>query len=120
VAALGRRSAGITRCRECSYLRAVRRQNYKLRLMCESGHEPDAPWGNDMPQVGNWRSQSAYDYLNELKPSELAWEFLRRNPDYKRDYRTAVEGAAGDDGISQPLILRWGLRFPFRSGSTGK
>ena len=27
----------------------------------------------------------AYDYILELNDSELAWEFLRRNPDYQRD-----------------------------------
>jgi len=42
-----------------------------------------------------------YDYVNELKPPELAWEFLRRNPDYRRNYRTAVEAAADETGISQ-------------------
>ena len=75
-----------------------------------------------MPQVGGWRSEAAYDYVSELKPSELAWEFLRRNPDYKRDYRAAVAGAAGEveAGHSEPLMLRWGLRFPFRSGAAGK
>ena len=50
-----------------------------------------------------------YDHVNELKPPELAWEFLRRNPDYRRDYRTAVEAAADETGISQ-APLRWGLR----------
>jgi len=59
-----------------------------------------------MPQVGGWRSEAAYDYVSE------------RNPDYKRDYRAAVEGAAGE--AEGPLMLRWGLRFPFRSSATGK
>ena len=27
----------------------------------------------------------AYDYILELNDSEVAWEFLRRNPDYQRD-----------------------------------
>jgi hypothetical protein len=30
---------------------------------------------------------AAYDYVIDLCPSDLAWEFLRRNPDYQRDYR---------------------------------
>jgi hypothetical protein len=31
-----------------------------------------------------WRSESAYEYIDKLSPSDLAWEFLRRNPDYLR------------------------------------
>jgi hypothetical protein len=38
-----------------------------------------------MPPVPDWRSAAAYAYLNDLNPAELAWEFLRRNPDYQRD-----------------------------------
>jgi hypothetical protein len=43
-----------------------------------------------MPPVADWRSAAAYVYLDDLDPAELAWEFLRRNPDYQRDYRTAA------------------------------
>jgi type IV secretory pathway VirD2 relaxase len=39
-----------------------------------------------MPQ--EWRFEAAYTYLNDLTP-ELAWEFLRRNPEYHRHYRRA-------------------------------
>ena len=34
----------------------------------------------------------AYDYALTLCASELAWEFLRRNPDYQRDYRLSRRG----------------------------
>ena len=44
--------------------------------------------GNNMPSIADWRSAAAYTYLNDLTPAELAWEFLRRNPDYQREYRT--------------------------------
>jgi hypothetical protein len=30
---------------------------------------------------------AAYDYVLDLCQSDVAWEFLRRNPDYQRDYR---------------------------------
>jgi hypothetical protein len=35
---------------------------------------------------------TAYDYVLALCPSDLAWEFLRRNPDYQRDYRLSRRG----------------------------
>jgi hypothetical protein len=70
-----------------------------------------------MPQ--EWRAEAAYAYLNELKPAELAWEFLRRNAEYQRDYRTAAHAAADQAELSEPLIAQWGLRFPDQSGSSG-
>src|SRR5215510_12221287 len=32
-------------------------------------------------------NRAAYAYVLNLCPSDLAWEFLRRNPSYQRDYR---------------------------------
>jgi hypothetical protein len=72
-----------------------------------------------MPPVPDWRSAAAYAYLDELNPAELAWEFLRRSPDYQRDYRAATRDAAGQTEFPDPLIVRWGLPFPDRSGSAG-
>ena len=47
----------------------------------------------------------------------LAWEFLRRNPDYQRDYQAAAGDSADQAEFPEAAILRWGLRFPGRSGS---
>lgn len=63
-----------------------------------------------MPPVPDWRSAAAYAYLDDLKPAELAWEFLRRNSDYRRDYRAVAE-VGGQAEFPEPLILRWGLPF---------
>jgi hypothetical protein len=38
----------------------------------------------------NWRSPDDYAHLNELTAPELAWEFLRRNPEYIRDNRSTA------------------------------
>jgi hypothetical protein len=43
-----------------------------------------------MPSAPEWRSASAYAYVDDLNAAELAAEFLRRNPAYRRDYRAAV------------------------------
>jgi len=76
-------------------------------------------WGINMPPVRQWRSEGAYAYLNDLEPAELAWEFLRRNPEYQRDYRTAADSTADQAEFPESLIARWGLRFPDQSGSSG-
>jgi hypothetical protein len=73
-----------------------------------------------MPPVREWRSAAAYEYLKDLDPTELAWEFLRRNPAYRRDYRTTVDGTVGQPENSVTVIWRWGLRFRDRSGSSSR
>lgn len=62
------------------------------------------------PDPSRWRSAEAYDYLDDLSSADLAWEYLRRNPDYQNDFQTASHGRDPD-----ALIARWGLRFPCRS-----
>ena len=70
-----------------------------------------------MPPVSDWRSAAAYAFLNDLNPAEFAWEFLRRNPEYQRDYRAAAADGADEPEFLEALLLKWGLRFPDRSGS---
>jgi hypothetical protein len=67
-----------------------------------------------MPPVLDWRSAAAYAYVDDLNPRELAWEFLRRNRDYQRDYQAAAVDAAGQAEFAEQVMLRWGLRFPDR------
>lgn len=69
------------------------------------------------PDASTWRS-SAYDHLDELTASDLAWEWLRRNDGYDADF----EALTSENGASQPLTerirQRWGLRFSCRSPDT--
>lgn len=61
-----------------------------------------------------WRDPQAYDYLEGLSAPDLAWEFLRRNPDYQRDY-AALTAAPHDAAAQAAFRARWGLMFPCRS-----
>jgi hypothetical protein len=74
--------------------------------------------GINMPSAPQWRSDAAYAYLNELQPAELAWEFLRRNPNYQRDFQAAADATADQADLSESLIAQWGLRFRNPSGSS--
>ena len=65
--------------------------------------------------IYQWWSQDAYQYADTMEPAGLAWEFLRRNPDYRTTYDTA--SAQADHGTDGPA-RRWGLRFPGRSKQT--
>lgn len=65
----------------------------------------------------DWRSKAAYDDLDTAPLRTLAWEFLRRNPDYARDYEEAM--ALPDNGRRDVVAAHWGLRFPVESGPSG-
>jgi transcriptional regulator len=41
------------------------------------------------PSAGRLQQLSAYDYVRFLSRSRIAWEYLRRHPSYKRDWRAA-------------------------------
>jgi len=44
-----------------------------------------------------------YEYLRFLTPSRLAWEYLRRNSEYCRDWRISTPGRP------QPRLLKTGV-----------
>jgi hypothetical protein len=71
--------------------------------------------GSNMPTTPDWRNAAAYAYLQQLNRVELAWEFLRRNPNYNRDFRAAARRTSNQAEFPERLIRRWGLRFPCRS-----
>ena len=57
------------------------------------------------PDTSHWRSKETYDYLDSLPPEGLAWEFLRRNENYQREYSTHKRRGNVD------ASKHWGLRF---------
>jgi len=48
---------------------------------------------------------AAYRYTLEIEPAGFAWEFLRRNPQYRLAFGSGLDPA--DDAVRS-----WGLRFP--------
>ena len=61
----------------------------------------------------DWRSESAYEELNTASLRDLAWEYLRRNPDYVCDHARSI--AAQSDEAAAVAVQTWGLRFRRRS-----
>lgn len=63
----------------------------------------------------DWRSPAAYGHTKHIPAAGFAWEYLRRNDEYRRDFRTIAltAGAAARD--LEEFAHRWGLRFPVRS-----
>lgn len=69
-----------------------------------------------MPPASDWRSASTAQKLMSLDRPQFAAEFLRRNPDYIKDYRTTQDqiasGSLAHDVGMERLARRWGLSFP--------
>lgn len=63
----------------------------------------------------DWRSPETIDRLNRLERPGFAAEFLRRNPDYRRDFvrtqRQIARASVDAETAHVSLARRWGLRF---------
>ncbi|MDZ5696742.1 transcriptional regulator domain-containing protein [Chelativorans sp. M5D2P16] len=66
----------------------------------------------------DWRNEKAYAYTARLTRREWAWEFLRRNPEFRRQLAIAVrqatcsKGRAALQAIRSTVDLsRWGILF---------
>jgi len=57
--------------------------------------------------IFNWRDAGTYHYLEKLYADDLAWEFMRRNPDYQQLYEQSYLLDTGADMIDD----KWGLAF---------
>ncbi|APG09519.1 hypothetical protein BKD09_14340 [Bradyrhizobium japonicum] len=62
-----------------------------------------------MPKF-DWRSPESYKSLQDAEVTDLAWEFLRRNPDYRRDYEETI-GNSPDGEVTPEFRRRWGICF---------
>ncbi|WP_091918481.1 DUF6499 domain-containing protein [Mesorhizobium sp. YR577] len=71
------------------------------------------------PDSSQWRSSTAYEFIKDASADAVAWEFLRRNPQYQSDF--ACFRRKGSDMPAQSIETmrqRWGLRFRRKPGST--
>lgn len=66
-----------------------------------------------------WEAASDYDYLDALGASDLAWEWLRRNERYERDFAAFDHGTPETSDARDLIRERWGLRFPDTTLSFG-
>ncbi|HEV2605626.1 MAG TPA: DUF6499 domain-containing protein [Microvirga sp.] len=66
----------------------------------------------------DWRSGAAYDDLDELSLRGLAWEYLRRNPNYIADYDQVASDPTDPSRVGE-VAKSWGLRFRGRSIPSG-
>lgn len=77
-----------------------------------------------MSGEGSWRSADYAERFKTHDHADFAQEFLRRNPDYAREYSQTEHRALADPAKAQEeregLARRWGLSFPMRSERIGE
>jgi len=56
----------------------------------------------------DWRSPETYSKLQNADPTGLAWECLRRNPEYRKHYSALPNPRAG---APTEFREKWGLSF---------
>jgi len=66
------------------------------------------------PDTSKWRNQDSYDFYDELSAEGIAWECLRRDPDYQALFADIVTQKAGRAPFEEEAQHRWGLRFSGR------
>lgn len=66
------------------------------------------------PDASTWRSSAEYDHLDVLAPSDLAWEWLRRNDAYDAAFEASVAEHGTPASVNEQIQRQWGLRFPCR------
>lgn len=62
-----------------------------------------------MPEF-DWRSPESYKSLQNADITDIAWECLRRNVDYQRDYEAMIANSR-DGEVTPEFRRRWGICF---------
>lgn len=63
----------------------------------------------------DWRASAAYGHADRIPAAGFAWEYLRRDDDYHRDFRAMARMRKPEAERLEAFSRRWGLRFPVRS-----
>ncbi len=58
----------------------------------------------------DWRSEEAYSNFRNAELMDIAWEWLRRDADYQRDYQS-LENAQRLSDATETFRQQWGLSF---------
>lgn len=64
------------------------------------------------PDASGWRSSTAYEHVDDLSASDLAWEWLRRNDAYDADFQELSDRKTDPHALTEKIRHQWRLRFP--------
>lgn len=75
---------------------------------------PQSQWvarnGIELMPEFNWRSPASYLDLQDVETPDIAWECLRHNVDYQRDY-DAMIASRPDRQVTPEFRRKWGICF---------
>jgi hypothetical protein len=60
--------------------------------------------------VADWRSRQDYANFEKAETADVAWEWLRRDNEYEREFE-GLTAAARSSGMSHQFRKKWGLSF---------
>ncbi|TKT81018.1 DUF6499 domain-containing protein [Aquamicrobium sp. LC103] len=63
----------------------------------------------------DWRSPAAYKFAKSIPAAGFAWEYLRRDDEYRREFQAITASTEPDPERLEAFVQRWGLRFSDRS-----
>ena len=63
----------------------------------------------------DWRSPAAGMLLANLYAAGFAWEYLRRDDEYRREFQAITASTEPAPERLEAFVQRWGLRFSDRS-----
>jgi hypothetical protein len=63
----------------------------------------------------DWGSPAVYQHAYNISAAGFAWEYLRRDDDYHRDFRRLNRLEDPTASAFEAFSRRWGLRFSTRS-----
>ncbi|ALC10677.1 transcriptional regulator domain-containing protein [Sphingopyxis sp. 113P3] len=63
----------------------------------------------------DWRSPAAYKFAKSIPAAGFAWEYLRRDDEYRSEYQAIITSTESDPERLEAFVQRWGLRFSDRS-----
>lgn len=63
----------------------------------------------------DWRSAADYRDTRSIPAAGFAWEYLRRDEDYRREFLAIDRAHRPRDDELDAFARRWGVRFPERS-----
>lgn len=64
------------------------------------------------PDASGWRSSERYEHVEDMTATDVAWEWLRRNESYDKDFRALADTKDDPGTLIEKIGQRWGLRFP--------
>ena len=63
----------------------------------------------------DWRTPAAYKRIKDLPPAGFAWEYLRRDDEYRSEFQAITASHEPAPERMEAFVQRWGLRFSDRS-----